>query len=81
MTGSAFTPQSITIQVGETVTWDNHDGVVHTTTSTATPPVWNSGDVPGQGTFMFTFDQPGTYGYNCLYHAGFGMTGTIVVEA
>ena len=31
--GFAFTPQNVTIQVGDTVTWINTDGTFHTTTS------------------------------------------------
>lgn len=71
----AFSPQTIEIPVGTTVTWTNNDVTQHT--ATAKDGTWDSG-ILGQGdTFSFTFDTAGTYDYICSLHPN--MTGQIVV--
>jgi plastocyanin len=84
-----FSPASLgPIPVGSTVTWTNTGQFAHTTTSDATPPVWNSSAVPqfangvppGQS-FSFTFTAPGVYHYHCIFHQSAGMVGTITVAA
>lgn len=72
-----FSPQTMTVAVGTTVTWTNHGPSAHTTTSDT--GVWDSGTLaPGQS-FSHTFNQPGTYPYHCAIHPF--MKGTIVVQA
>jgi plastocyanin len=80
MQNIAFNPETLTVPAGTTVTWTNEDGVAHTVT-------WDdrsvdSGLINQGGTFSFTFDTPGTYGYFCIPHGspGAGMHGTIVVQ-
>ncbi|HET8629075.1 MAG TPA: plastocyanin/azurin family copper-binding protein [Thermomicrobiales bacterium] len=74
-----FGPQTLTVAVGDTVTWRNTSDVPHT--STANDGAWDSGNVaPGQS-FSFTFTRAGTYAYYCQYHRAMGMVGTIVVQA
>jgi plastocyanin len=74
---SVFSPASLTIGVGDTVTWRNADDRPHTVTSN--DGAFDSGNLDeGQG-FSFTFTEPGTYTYRCDYHAD--MQATIVVEA
>ena len=73
----AFSPPSLTISVGDTVTWTNADSVVHTATSTSGS--FDSGDLAQGASYSLTFSQAGTYGYLCTPHPS--MTGTIVVEA
>jgi YVTN family beta-propeller protein len=75
--GFAFTPQNITIKVGDSVTWSNEDGPAHTVTFRDGSPGARS-LAPGQ-TFTRTFDTPGTYAYFCSYHPY--MTGSIIVQA
>lgn len=71
-----FAPGSLSIAVGDTVTWTNDDDSPHTATAAG---AFDSGNLePGQS-FSFTFDQPGTYGYLCVYHEE--MTATITVVA
>ncbi len=71
----AFSPEVITIKVGDTVTWTEQDAVHHTVTAEG---IWNSGDL-GQGkTYSKTFDEAGTYGYICNYHPN--MQGRVIVE-
>jgi plastocyanin len=82
MTSSdTFSPQSITINAGDTVNWHNDTGMTHTVTSDT--GAFDSGSVtPGQ-TFSATFNNAGTYGYHCTIHGspGSGMYGTITVLA
>lgn len=75
-----FTPSSLTIQVGDTVTWQNIGGGFHNveaddnsfTNGTASSSNW---------TFSHTFTAAGTVGYHCAIHIGSGMVGQIVVGA
>ncbi|MEO5951884.1 MAG: cupredoxin domain-containing protein, partial [Chloroflexia bacterium] len=75
ISGFAFTPQNITVQVGTTVRWTNHDTTPHTVTEVN--GVFNSGGLALNATYSFTFNTPGTYNYACSYHSG--MTGSITV--
>jgi plastocyanin len=72
----AFTPGTLTIPVGTTVTWTNKGAVNHTTTSDT--GLWDSGLLAPGATFSFTFSSAGTFPYHCNVH--FMMTGTIVVH-
>ena len=74
--GFAFTPASVTIKAGESVTWTNQDGTTHTVT--ADKGEFDSGSLGADGTFTFKFDKAGTYPYHCSVHPN--MTGTIVVQ-
>ena len=73
----AFSPATLTITAGDTVTWTNEDAVVHTATSTT--GAFDSGDLDQGESFSFTFTTPGTYAYLCTPHPS--MTGQIVVQA
>jgi plastocyanin len=73
----AFAPGTLTIAVGDTVTWTNSDSMPHTATSE--DDAFDSGNLDQGQSFSFTFNEPGTYEYRCDYHSD--MTGTIVVEA
>jgi plastocyanin len=70
---NSFTPGSATVPVGTTIVWTNHGAVRHTVSG----PGFSSGSIAAGGTFSFTFNAPGTYAYQCDFHAE--MTGTIVV--
>lgn len=72
----SFNPGDITVTAGSTVTWDNGDGVSHTTTSD--DDVWDSGSLGSGDTFEVIFDEPGVYAYHCNIHRT--MTGTVTVE-
>jgi plastocyanin len=72
-----FSPATLTISVGDTVTWRNADDSPHTATSD--DGTFDSGNLDEGVGFSFTFTEPGTYTYICIYHEE--MQGTIVVEA
>jgi len=71
-----FVPAEITVPVGTTVTWTNHDDVPHT--STSSDQVWDSKTLDPDGSYSFTFDKPGTYSYFCAVHPF--MTARVVVQ-
>ena len=74
----AFTPGSLTISVGDSVTWTNKDSTAHTATSTSGPASFNSGTLNPGAQFTFTFTTAGTYSYHCSFHPS--MTATITVQ-
>jgi plastocyanin len=71
-----YSPATLTVQVGTTVTWVNHDDDVHTVTSSA--QAFTSRGIDTDETFTYTFTKPGTYAYFCSLHPL--MTATIVVK-
>jgi plastocyanin len=73
----AFSPQSLTIRAGTSVTFTNRDGVTHT--FTANGGLFNSGNVGPNQSYAFTFRTTGSYAYHCQIHPY--MTGTITVTA
>ena len=75
--GFAFSPTSITINVGDRVTWTNTDAVAHT--ATATSGAFDTGNIDQGESATVRFTQPGTYSYICTPHPS--MTGTIRVRA
>ena len=79
MEDNYFDQPNITVEPGTTVTWVQTGQNPHTTTSY--DGLWDSGIVEGGsgGTFSFTFEEPGTYGYYCIPHEAQGMTGTVTV--
>lgn len=71
----AFSPATLTVKVGTTVTWTNQDSAAHTVTSDT--GLFDSGNMPQGKSFSYTFTTAGTYAYHCTYHAM--MKGSIVV--
>src|SRR5437867_7831541 len=79
MVDFSFGPSTLTINVGDSVTWTNDATDPHTSTSDT--GLWDSGSVdPGQS-FTHTFSSAGTFAYHCTFHQSLGMVGTIVVAA
>jgi plastocyanin len=72
-----FSPQTLTVPAGTTVTWKNQDDIPHTVTSTT--KAFKSGALDTNDNFSFTFTTPGVYEYFCSLHPH--MTGKVVVEA
>jgi predicted lipoprotein with Yx(FWY)xxD motif len=74
----AFSPQTITVAPGTTVTWTNKDSQDHTVTSDS--DAWpDSGNLATNKTFSHTFANAGTYTYHCALHPY--MTGKVIVSA
>jgi len=73
----AFDPSTVTIQVGNVVTWTNQDSVAHT--ATASDGSFDTGQLANGAFETVTFNTAGTFPYICSIHPQ--MTGTIVVEA
>jgi plastocyanin len=76
MTNRSFVPATLTVQMGDTVTWVNQDAPQHDV-------VADHGEFTSQPfdkgqSFTFTFAKAGTYPYHCSIHPG--MTGTVIVQ-
>jgi plastocyanin len=74
----SFSPARLSVAVGSTVTWENHDDIPHTIVNDATPRDFKSPPVDSGEKFSQTFLKPGTYRYFCSLHPH--MTGTVVVK-
>jgi YVTN family beta-propeller protein len=74
--GFAFSPATIHVAPGTTVTWTNSDSAPHTTTSR--DGAWDSGRLAPGASFSVTLSTPGTYEYVCMIHPF--MRGTVVVD-
>lgn len=77
MRNNFFSPNSVTINVGDTVTWvqrgSNHDTVSNN-------GLWSSGILGSGQSFSHTFNAAGSFGYFCTPHRSQGMTGTVTVQ-
>jgi plastocyanin len=71
-----FTPATLTVQAGTTVTWVDLDDEPHTVSSDA--GLFRSSALDTKERFSFKFDKAGTYHYLCTIHPQ--MLGTVVVE-
>jgi hypothetical protein len=74
-----YSPQTINIPLGASVTWRNDGGTSHTIT--ADDSSFESGTILLGGTYTRTFYTSGTFRYYCRFHGspGSGMWGTVVV--
>jgi plastocyanin len=74
----SFTPTTLTVAAGTTVTWTNRDDIPHTVVSADDPKAFKSKVMDTDEKFSFTFTKAGTYTYFCSVHPK--MTGTVVVK-
>ncbi len=72
-----FAPASVTIDVGDTVTWTNDGPTPHS--ATADDGSFDTGIFEAGQSRSETFDQAGTFAYFCTPHPN--MRGTITVRA
>ncbi|GHE69356.1 hypothetical protein GCM10014715_24030 [Streptomyces spiralis] len=79
MSGYAFSPRSLTITAGDTVTWVNQDQAPHNVKTTSGPESIHSPLLSKGGSWSHTFTTPGSYGYVCTVHPG--MSAQLVVKA
>ena len=73
---STFSPNPVTMKVGQQVNWKNNDSITHTATLDG---MFNNTISPmsAQGAPV-TMSAAGTFNYHCTIHPG--MNGTIVVQ-
>jgi plastocyanin len=72
----SFQPPTITVPVGGSVTWTNHDGEPHTVTGL--DGSFRSEALDEDDTYTFKFTKPGVYQYICTIHPK--MRGTVIVK-
>lgn len=83
LTQNGFSPATLTVKAGTTVTWVNKSGTDATVNSNPHPihtaylPL-NLGNFSDGATLSLSFDKPGTYGYH--NHLDASQKGTIVVQ-
>lgn len=73
-----FSPMTLTIATGTTVTWTNHDDVPHTVVSADDPRAFKSPPLDTDDAYSFTFKKAGTYKYFCSVHPK--MVGVVMVK-
>jgi plastocyanin len=72
----AYSPATVTVKVGTTVTWTNQDQDQHTVTAMNNGPFHSAPLDTGQ-TYRYTFTKAGHFDYLCTIHPF--MTATVVV--
>jgi hypothetical protein len=70
-----FSPASVSVAVGDTVTWHNSGDAPHT--ATANNGSFDTGTINSGGSGSHTFNSPGTFSYICTIHPN--MKGTVRV--
>ena len=73
----SFTPSTVSVPVGTTVTWTNQDDVPHNVVS-AEGKTFKSPVLDTDQKFSFTFTKAGAYPYFCAIHPK--MTAKVIVQ-
>jgi plastocyanin len=73
--GFKFTPATLTVGAGSTVSWTNGDSTAHTVTFDNGP---DCGNLNQAASTTVTFSAAGTYAYHCKIHPT--MTGSVTVS-
>lgn len=71
-----YSPPTITVKVGQSVTWTNNDDRDHTVV--ADDGSFQSDNISAGGTYRHKFTKVGRYKYGCRYHPR--MKGEVVVS-
>jgi plastocyanin len=71
-----FTPKELTVAVGTTVKWVNHDDIPHTIVEKKT--AFRSKALDTDDSYSFTFTSAGTFDYFCGLHPH--MVGQVIVK-
>ena len=71
-----FTPKDLTVAVGTTVKWANHDDIPHTVVDKN--KAYRSKALDTDDSFSYTFTTAGTFDYFCGLHPH--MVGQIIVK-
>ncbi|MGW7531009.1 cupredoxin domain-containing protein [Amycolatopsis sp. NPDC054798] len=64
----AYSPASLTVHVGDTVTWIQHDTAPHDVVTTSSPVSFRSPQLSQGQSWSYTFRAAGTYSYYCSVH-------------
>jgi plastocyanin len=75
-----FSPATVEIVQGDTVTWRNLD-TADTHNATDLNNAWSTGDVGYEQNATIHFSAPGTYNYEDTAYFVLGMKGTVIVDA
>ena len=73
----AFSPATLTVSAGTTVTWTNLDSTTHKVVSDSGSEL-DSPNMDNGNTYVHTFNTAGTYAYHCGIHTY--MKGTVIVQ-
>ncbi|MTK14148.1 MAG: hypothetical protein F8N39_19415 [Clostridiaceae bacterium] len=73
----SFSPHTLNITVGTTVTWTNKANTTQSVVSDS--GLFNSGNLTNGMSYNYTFNQPGTYPYHSSMNPS--MTGTVSVSS
>ncbi|EME15469.1 cupredoxin domain-containing protein [Rhodococcus triatomae] len=75
----SYTPASVTIEAGQTVQWRFDDnGLPHDVAGDGALDGVLQSELLTEGTYEYTFEDPGTYTYHCTPHPM--MVGTVIVQ-
>jgi plastocyanin len=82
MKDNDFIPQTITVDAGTVVRWDNTGRANHNVIPDKESTGWKSGTIGPGKAFEHQLKTPGAYGYFCSFHGapGKGMYGTLIVK-
>lgn len=76
---SSFSPATLEIEVGDSVTWVNAFDNFHTITSSSAIPAWGEETLTEEDEQVtLQFKSAGSFSYYCRFHSG--MTGLIIVS-
>ncbi|MEV0293303.1 cupredoxin family copper-binding protein [Nocardia sp. NPDC050710] len=73
-----FSPENVTVKVGDTVTWKFTDRFPHSVQGIGDKAMGINSPILDKGEWSYTFIAPGSYRYLCSLHPQ--MRGTVTVE-
>ena len=74
--GFAFSPATLSVPAGTTVTWTNQDATAHTATADDGTS-FDCNPIGAGASMSFTFATPGTFAYHCSIHPTMKATITV----
>jgi plastocyanin len=82
MRDNVYTPQTLTVDPGTVVVWDNQGRSKHNVIPDKASTGWKSKTIKPGRSFAQKLDTPGAIGYFCSFHGapGRGMYGTLIVK-
>ncbi len=75
-----FSPETVTIKVGQVVEWKNTGIQSHSVTFTSDSAISEALLSSGK-TWEIKFTKAGSFAYECTFHVALGMIGTVVVTS